>query len=1712
MMPGLLSLLCIVLMLFMLCWLPGPSTTTFAGYAGILPVSLIGIFFLPHLQIKCRTRFSKWPILFLFLMTGVRVGEAQHPGPNHNVSRRQHAFCIGCFNPSGLAGKAQVINEYLSDVDIWSISETHLTTKSLSSFRRGLVTSKSPFRYLTAGFPVPVRAHSVTSGAWKGVAVLSKHPTRAVPVGWDADIIHSSRALVTATYLANMWVTCGTVYGESAGTWHPNHLHNTNQVLHAVATQVCLHSTGLRVVAGDFNVGEDDVVAFNILHAAGFKDIQTLAAERWGLPIQNTCKCSTRVDFCYVSPELQVLMSQVTIRSDVWPDHSILIAHFNGSGQDVPRYIWRQPHAVEWPQFEVEPILQIRDGQETDQYRDMWKHIETTASAKAPQPFPAASKGRAQTLKPKRVVGPTHAPIKAPRQGDVSPTFFGVSLQHAHWYRQLRRLQSYLRFARTRSHRADPVHAASTWGAIKRAKGFDPSFAAWWWTSKFRVHGAPEHLPEHPPDCESAQKLYDSMLIAFRHLENKLKATSRAYAKARRLANPQLIFQDLKMPGSDSVDLLIRPVQTQIVHIDVESFCLQLAQCMPWNIQAPVFVNGRAVSIIHSEDVWIWVDTVENCEIGDTCTQMICKGDLDELFQEFQTTWSQRWNKHQHVPESQWRDILNFARKHAPPVNCVHQPLDCTVLRREIQKKRARTAKGLDGVSLTDLKHMPDGVLQSYCSFYDHAETRGRWPDQLTVGRVASIAKGPCPASAADFRPITVLSLGYRLWSSVHSRRLIAALDHWLPAGLFGSRLASHAGLVWSNILLAVEEAHDCGFQVSGMVCDIEKAFNCLSRPVIFELAMMMNLPLRLLTGWVGMLGQLARHFDVRQNLSPAVYSCTGFPEGDGLSVVAMILLDCLLHWWMDVAEVPCRTLTFVDDWQLLLKQPEHVMTASRHLERFCKLVDLTLDKKKTYAWCLTPNGRKLLRLAGHRVGHGGRNLGAHLQLTYQHTNASLQERANALADMWDRLRLSSSPYKLKVRALTVAAWPKGLHGVASTSLGAHIISRLRSGAMRGLQADGAGCSPWIHLGLIERPQCDPGFWCVIQSIRCVRDCAAVEFVQPVLTQLVSARSHLPNNSFSQTLLTRLQVLGWHLRDDGLFEDCLGPFCLFAASFQEIEQRAALSWQGVVAREVSHRHGLQDLHQADVLATRTWLHSLCSEDAGHCRKLLNGAHFTSEVKQHWCHEPDGCCAYCQCTDSRYHRFWQCEAFAPCRESVPPEVWKIIPELPEFLTSFGWSLRPASWLTYHQTLIDIPEGTCSLDAIMPLHDDWIDLFTDGSCHAPTKPWRLASWSVVQADPTNYALDKMKSVVLAASPLRGLIQSAHRAELRGVLEALRIARKLACKVRIWCDCLGVVNRVQRLLEGVVRVKPNSRHADLWTEVVLMIEEIGANDIMITKVASHLDGHAPVSAFEGWCFICNGLADHAATAANLLRPHSFWLTHQTFEADTRYAAYVSGHVQRVLLTISRAVVQQQRSADLDPQDVELSPQKVSPSPIGRSVALPEVAWVPAEVCKRFGHRIVAQVGAWFQQSLRGGAVGSHMWISFYQLYCDYMLSTGEGGPLRFGDWIDPAQRPNIELRNISFKCRCRWFTCLLKALWKAWCYDIEVKFTRPRSEALTLHAACAWLPWTGERLDQVEAWLVSKLEGPAKRNGRQLLRLPTASRQESFPTIESGMIQVR
>eukprot|EP00435_Cladocopium_sp_Y103_P041787 s309_g11.t1 len=879
-------------------------------------------------------------------------------------------------------------------------------------------------------------------------------------------------------------------------------------------------------------------------------------------------------------------------------------------------------------------------------------------------------------------------------------------------------------------------------------------------------------------------------------------------------------------------------------------------------------------------------------------------GGLGGTLSSFQQDWSARWLRHKDVPLSQWRDIIQFASARLQPAQCTHICVDENRLRAEIKARKARTSKGLDGVSLTDLRSAPSNLLANMCRLYHHATMHGEWPIQLTSGKIASLAKRPDPASPADFRPITVFGLGYRLWTSIQCKSLLTELDPILPTGLFGNRRGCHPAQLWTFLLWRVEESQAVGQPASGVMADIVKAFNHLPRHVVEETLRLLGVPTPTLVAWMGAVNNMARHFQIRGSLSGPTYSCTGFAEGDGMSILAMLAINTLFHAWFEAQQVPIQPLSFVDDWQLLLKSFQHAETAIGQLQRFCDLVDLTLDHRKTFAWSLEPAGRKCLRESGVKVVTNCRTLGAHLQLSRQHTNKTLQQRVHSLSDMWDRLRLSPSPYKAKSLALITAAWPRGLHGVAATSLSSQTIGRLRSGAMRGLCADGSGANPWIHLGMIETPEHDPGFWSIVQTIRCARECGSVEWILPVLIELAQQPVWSEPHSFSCTILNRCHALGWSFMSDGLVADAFGTFCLFRAPMPEVQWRAQIAWQNVVWQAVSHRPGLRTLDCADAHSTRKFLTSLNKEDAGMMRTILNGTHFTSEAQQYWVDEVQGLCPYCQCSDSRFHRFWQCEAFSHERSSLTADQWKLIPTLPEALTSYGWILRAPCWTEWHQLMAASPTPS-PVAPLMDTADTWLDLFTDGSCLWPRKKYRLAAWAVLQAQPDQVQPGPTSTRVLAVGTLPGLLQSAYRAELYAVYTALLIAHGARRPVRIWCDCQGVVDGFAKLLVRARKVRVNGRHADLWTAISELLADLDPQSVCITKVAAHQDTTTTVSGFEAWCYLHNGLADQAAQMANIRRPETFWQVHRKFVAQTEESLSLAHALHTVMLKISRKVL---------------------------------------------------------------------------------------------------------------------------------------------------------------------------------------------------------------
>ena len=103
------------------------------------------------------------------------------------------------------------------------------------------------------------------------------------------------------------------------------------------------------MIAGDFNEELGSLEAFRIMYQAGFVDLQDIALSRWGLTPQATCKGKTRKDFCFISPELQPLLLKVSLLDDVFPDHSVLVGHFQRLKNMVPKQIWPVPKQFPWP-------------------------------------------------------------------------------------------------------------------------------------------------------------------------------------------------------------------------------------------------------------------------------------------------------------------------------------------------------------------------------------------------------------------------------------------------------------------------------------------------------------------------------------------------------------------------------------------------------------------------------------------------------------------------------------------------------------------------------------------------------------------------------------------------------------------------------------------------------------------------------------------------------------------------------------------------------------------------------------------------------------------------------------------------------------------------------------------------------------------------------------------------------------------------------------------------------------------------------------------------------------------------------------------------------------------------------------------------------------------------------------------------------------------
>ena len=495
-------------------------------------------------------------------------------------------------------------------------------------------------------------------------------------------------------------------------------------------------------------------------------------------------------------------------------------------------------------------------------------------------------------------------------------------------------------------------------------------------------------------------------------------------------------------------------------------------------------------SSFKAEGVYVRVEDVDGpvCKVSEEDLAVLHEGveveqeqflsEPDSVFQEFIRLWRPRWNQHEDVGPEHWHRVLNFARFLTPIASFDFPAIHRDQWLQAVRKLKKQAARGPDGYARADLLNMAPSYVDQLLAFL-HAVERGAadWPLQLLQGFVWAVDKQNQKTGADAYRPICVLSVIYRIWASIRTKQLLHALAPYLPDEQFGFVPGRETADLWFRLQARVELSCQQGMPLTGCVADVIKAFNGLPRAPLLQAAVRLGFPTSVLHPWASFISQVQRRFVMGQAVSEAVGSCSGFIEGDPLSVTAMTVASVLYHRYLHHFEPRIQHASYVDN--LMLTANSVYLAARGHvlMESFWHMLGLQLDHCKTYFWATLRHDRKFLTALGMQVVEHCRELGGFLNFGPRRRIGALMHRVELLQPFWVILRRCRAPARQKWAAITTKLWPIVFHGTATCWMPEVQLDKLRTKMAWALGWTCSGAGPDLR-ALTEGPaELDPAYF-----------------------------------------------------------------------------------------------------------------------------------------------------------------------------------------------------------------------------------------------------------------------------------------------------------------------------------------------------------------------------------------------------------------------------------------------------------------------------------------------------------------------------------------------------------------------------------------------------------------------------------------------------------
>ncbi|OLQ15733.1 hypothetical protein AK812_SmicGene77 [Symbiodinium microadriaticum] len=279
-----------------------------------------------------------------------------------------------------------------------------------------------------------------------------------------------------------------------------------------------------------------------------------------------------------------------------------------------------------------------------------------------------------------------------------------------------------------------------------------------------------------------------------------------------------------------------------------------------------------------------------------------------------------------------------------------------------------------------------------------------------------------------------------------------------------------------------------------GLSVDIVKCFNQLGWGPICALLLRLGVPEAEVHFWASCLRHHTRCSVFHNDISAGIPCHNGAPEGDPMSVVAMVavcrLADAVCHHALVDYE------SYVDNWAWSSADRAALATVIPRALDLLQSLRLPIDFKKSYIWATKRQDRLWWQRSAPTLFPEGclpalvsevRDLGVAFKYDGHGHRASRNHRLQSGLDRIDRLRSQPRPPLNKAHLVQAGIWPQCLYGAESHVHTRAELQSLRGRAARAIVGNYAALSPHLTFALLAERVQDPQMYCLERQLALLR-------------------------------------------------------------------------------------------------------------------------------------------------------------------------------------------------------------------------------------------------------------------------------------------------------------------------------------------------------------------------------------------------------------------------------------------------------------------------------------------------------------------------------------------------------------------------------------------------------------------------------------------------